>query len=370
MSLLTAAGAAVVAAACVGALATAPLEPGPTAPVPPPVTALVTASGPDPGPIIAAAGDPYAWVHGHGRVLLLYFQMRTRWWPEAEMGQPAVALVDRSAHVLHRWAPGGGLEMDWWPAGRGFVGMPPPWGRREPVLLRARGAVPLVEERGYRPYRETDVRFGHGWLLDPVHRTVTKEDLPRSRCARTRSTPSALTDLRGRTWCLDPRRGTLSWTDDGRAWTRHRLASRHFEYCDGGTAGAQVAVLGRQVAVGLWRADFSADRGRTWRDVDLPFELVGAHQGDGGSFPNCTWVSTLKDGRLVLEYFGLAVATSVDNTAFELVDPPARTLHPYAVEGVLVAPHRQYGRRLVSYDGGDTWRAFHTPDLLAHLFAS
>jgi hypothetical protein len=374
MSLLTAAAAAVIATACVGAVVTVPdhaarIHPATTQREAPDGAEAEPGGGAGPLSIITAAGDPYAWVRGHGRALLLYYEMPPRWWPSEEAGEQAVALVDRDAHVLRRWAPGRAAEMDWWPVGRGFVGMTQ-HGERGPVLLHATGVVVLTQERGYRTYRAGDTRFGEGWLLNRSDRTISKEDLPHSRCARSRWTPSALTDLRGRLWCLDSRRRSLSWTDDGRAWTRHRLAASHFEYCDGGTTGAEIAILGRRVAVGLWRADFSFDRGRTWSDVDLPVKLVGADQGAGGSFPNCTEVRPLADGRLVLSYFGVAVATGIENTEFALVDYPAGTrgAYPPLFEGVLVASQREYGRRLVSYDGGATWREFRSRALLQHLF--
>jgi len=323
-------------------------------------------SGPDPVGVIAAAKTPHEWVRGHGRTLLRYVQSPTRWWPE-DFGKTAVALVTPRGRVVRRWSPPVRWEaLQWWPAGRGFVGVNH-YGALTPgpMLLTDGGVTELTPVRGARHHRAGDVRFGKGWLLDRTRTTVTRELLPPTRCAG-----SALVDLRGRVWCLDRRKRTLSWTDDGRSWDRHRLSTTYFEYCDGGTLGAEIEVLGDRVAVGLWRADVSGDRGRTWHDVDLPYRLVGAHRVSYSSEANCTRVSPLSDGRLLLSYFGDAVATSPSNTEFTLLDFPVRRFDYSSVsEGVLVAPQRRYGERLVSYDGGTTWDELRVRSLLAHLFA-
>lgn len=358
-----------LAAACLGAgCSTGGERPDPAPPPPSPrrvLTTEVVESGPVLHPeataVVTAAGAPHRWFRGRDAVLLSYLVRQRE--AHGTVGRSAVLLVSREGTPLRRWAstrPKWG-RMDWVPAGDGFVALGT-YGT--PLLLvRPQGVTALVEERASRHARPGDLRFGEGWLLDRGRATVTRERLPRGRCRG-----GAQVDLHGRTWCLDEEKAVVSWTDDHETWTSHTLSTSHFEWCDGGTTGARLELLGDQVVVGLYRADISPDRGQTWYDVDLPYEMVGAHRARGGSFPNCTGIDQLGDGRLVLSYFDTAVATDPSNTAFTLArfGTPYRSLE--LLEGVLVGFLRGAGEREVSYDGGTTWVPIRVPELLDALF--
>lgn len=338
-------------------------------PAPPPTssapTGVVVAAGPallpDPAAVVAAAGAPDGWVRGRERVLMTYSV------PRAEVrdtgARQAVVLVSRGGEVLGRWASDrpSWRWLEWRPAGGGFVGTSP-YGRTR-LLVGPGGMTGLSLEQGSRPYRHGDVRFGEGWLLDRAGRTLARERLPRDRCRG-----GVEVDLRSRTWCLDEDKQVVSWTDDHEAWTSHALSTSHFQWCDGGDTGADLQVLGEQVVVGLYRADFTHDRGLSWHDVDLPFEMVGAHQGQGSSFPNCTTVTPLRDGRLVLSYFGTAVATDASNTTYALADFDQRYRVRNLAEGVLAGVRRGTREPFASYDGGTTWVPLRVPELLDTLF--
>ncbi|GAA1964582.1 hypothetical protein GCM10009798_25990 [Nocardioides panacihumi] len=318
--------------------------------------------------MIAGARTPYTWVRGHGRALLVYSKMPRRWWPSVDLGPFAVSLVDRDGSVLRRWTqPLDWGELDWAPVGRGFIGLEPYAARGDAVYVSARGITVLTRVRARRAYRVGDVAFGRGLLLDRTSRTVSTERLPKL-CRG-----SATVDLRGRLWCLDGPRRVLSWTDDHVSWTRHRLSTGYRWECDGGSLGSEPAILADNVVIGLWRADFTTDGGRSWHDVALPFDMVGATDGIGTPYDaNCTQVDVLRDGRLHLSYFTHAVATSVENTAFAPVTGPrgaADQIEWNAPEGILAAPLRhRYGHRVVSYDGGVHWRPLRVRRLVRAMF--
>jgi hypothetical protein len=239
----------------------------------------------------------------------------------------------------------------------------PPAGRK-PQLIGAGRSTELTRVRGTRLFGRGDIRFGPGWLLDPVAKTVTRERL--AGCRR----DSIHTDARGWIWCLDPKKKHVAWSrDGGTTWERHPLSDSYFEYCSGGTLGADLTVQGHVVTIGLWRADFSLDRGRSWQHVALPVDLVGAYQENPFGDARCTRVKPLADGRLVIDYFRVAVAHDATNTRFSLIRTPPRTRFVDVHEGVLVAASRRpYGDRFASYDGGRTWRPIRINALLRHMF--
>jgi hypothetical protein len=201
-----------------------------------------------------------------------------------------------------------------------------------------------------------------GWLVDPSRLTITREELP--HCHR----GSSRLDRHGRIWCLDPKKVHLLWSDDGEAWQRHRLSTSYFNYCDGGTLGADLKILGDAVTIGLLRADFSVDRGHTWRTVALPVDKVGAGAPLPGSEQNCADVSPLPDHRLVVSYFGSLVAMDASNTRYRKVTTPRGTQFDGVQEGVmLAASHKAYRDLVASYDSGRTWRQLKTRQLARHL---
>jgi hypothetical protein len=163
----------------------------------------------------------------------------------------------------------------------------------------------------------------------------------------------------------------VSWSDDGKAWTRHTLSTSYRSLCDGGAVGADLEILADRVVIGLWRADFTSNRGRTWRDVALPFRMVGANDGIGTPYDaDCTHVDLMRDGRLHMSYFRHAVATDESATTFVRVARPSNAgrVNYRTYEGILVAPlRRQHGERVVSYDGAH-WRPLRVRALLRHLF--
>jgi hypothetical protein len=206
-----------------------------------------------------------------------------------------------------------------------------------------------------------DVRVARGWVLDRDARTLYRSPLDGCR------TDSIRADLGGRIWCLAPGKHDVLWSDDGgSSWTRQRLSDSYFEWCDGGTYGADLQVLGPTVAIGLWRADWSLDRGRTWRDVELPFRSMRRGPPSG---MDCPVVTPLRDGRLVMTYFGHAAAVDSTNTAFEPVRTPPGLQFAGVSEGLMTAAsNKAYGARRVSYDGGRTWRPIEPRALARHLF--
>jgi len=357
-----------------------------TDPGPPPTSAATSpAPGPEPTPasvrqqvravlrqavpaaddVIALAKVPASWTAGEDRLLLEYRLMPPSEWP---YGQYTVALqtLDANGRLLAQTVDpgtkfGSGIRK-YYPAGRAFVGITsygPPAG----VLIRDDGVDELATVRGSRVAGPGDVPVGPGWLLDQATMTLTRERLGGCQSESIRN------DLRDRVWCLDPEKTTLAWSDDrGDTWTRHRLSASYFEYCDGGTLGADLAVHDTTVAIGLWRADFSHDRGETWSDVDLPYRLVGAHPGQAGSEANCAGATPLVDGRLVLDHFGAAMAADPTNTKFAKLRTPDETQYAGVEEGLLTAASKQpYGTRLVSYDAGRTWQPPRAEDLVRHV---
>jgi hypothetical protein len=261
--------------------------------------------------------------------------------------------------------PYAGSTREYVPAGAGFVGLSgyPP---RRPVYVDDDGVVTLGLEREPRTARPDDVRISGGWLLDRAAMTLSRERL--EGCLA----DSVRVDLQQRVWCLNPRKTTLSWTDDGgRTWERHPLSTSYFWFCDGGTVGSDLTVQGEVVAIGLWRADISLDRGGSWQDVDLPYRRVGAYTAEHtGDDANCTHVSPLADGRLVMSYARVEVAGDTSNTWFSPVEVPARMSFVGTPEGLMLAASRKaYGVRLVSYDGARTWRPIRLRVLAQHLLA-
>lgn len=357
-----------LAAACVATGCTrAEVPPGPGSVSPSTNRVLaeeVVESGPplspDPAAVVAAAGAPVGWVRGPERALLAYRVPRGD--RRDVGGSAALVLLTSEGEVLGRWASdrSSWASLDWSPAGRAFVGASR-YGRTR-LLVRPGGITELREERGRRTFRHGDTRFGQGWLLDAARTRIARELLPRDRCGG-----DVEVDLRGRTWCLDEEKRVVSWTDDHETWTSHQLSTSHLEYCDGGTTGAELELLGDQVVIGLWRADFSQDRGLTWHDVDLPYSADGAFRS--GSVPNCTELTTLVDGRLLFSHFGNFVATDASNTAFVPFDFPSGLRWFEQLEGVLVGVRRGKTGPDVSYDGGTTWVPLRVPELLGRLFA-
>jgi hypothetical protein len=325
--------------------------------------AALRAGSPDAEEVIALAKTPMTWTKGKGTLLLQYGLMNAYDWPTASIVS-TIQVLDRRGRVLGQWVDTSGrsgVQRDYWPAGRHFVGVSEHGGSA--VLIQDGSVSPLSRDRRPREAQPGDIRFGLGWLLD-----LTSMSLARERIEGCRK-DSIRNDSRGRIWCLDASKEAIRWSDDGaRTWARHELSTSYIEACDGGARGAELDVRGDVVAIGMWRADFSLDRGRTWQDVSLPFELVGAHRGDGGSFPNCTQVQPLADGRLVLEYFGVAIAVDATNTRFMPVRTPPRTRFAGVYEGVAVAASRRpYGERFVSFDGAVTWQKLRVGSLVRHL---
>jgi hypothetical protein len=338
------------------------------APVPPPtslrkqVREVLRDRSPDADGVIDLAGAPAAWVKGQDRLLLEYRLMPPSAWPYGQ-NTVAVQLLDRHGTVRGEAVqrPTSAYQA-YYPAGQGFVGLSlVDSTATSAILIRDDGVAPLTTIEKARVAAPGDLRVGPGFLLDRNAMTITPELL--EGCER----ETIRTDLERRVWCLDEEKETVSWSDDGGAsWTRHRLSTSYFSYCDGGSTGADLDLQDEAVAIGLWGADFSPDRGTTWHAVELPFELVGA-QRTGTSFPNCTITSTLSDGRLVIEYFGAAVAHDATNTEFSRIHTPAKTQYAGLSEGILTAASTQaYGTRVVSYDGGRTWQPVFIGDLVKH----
>ena len=88
----------------------------------------------------------------------------------------------------------------------------------------------------------------------------------------------------------------------------------------------------------------------------LPTDLVGGNPSGVSGINDCTIVEPLADGRLLMRYFGEALATDPSNTRFARVRTPPGTRFAGIEEGLLTAAtHEANGGRLVSYDGGATW---------------
>ena len=171
-------------------------------------------------------------------------------------------------------------------------------------------------------------------------------------------------------WCLNRPKDQVLWSDDGKAWQRHRLSTSYFSYRDGGELGADLTILDDVVTIGLLRADFSVDRGNTWWTVSLPADRVGAGVPPSGSEQNCADVSPLPDHRLVVSYFDSLVATDASNTRFRKVAPPRATRFAEVQEGVmLAASHKPYGDLFASYDSGHTWLPLNARQVARHLLA-
>jgi hypothetical protein len=318
--------------------------------------------------VIALAGSPMSWTTGRGRLLLEYWLTSPRDpdWPDARV--VARRVLDRHGRIVAESVQRTRIWWDTWPIGHDFIEADFRYGfTPTSVVLLGRGAAtPLTFRRSPRPARPHDVRFGYGWLYDRHTRTVAPELLPLCR------QDSARVDTHGRIWCLDHRKTHLLWSDDGRHWTSHALSTTYLDWCDGGARGSDLAISGNSVAIGLWRADVTTDRGTTWHDVPLPYRKVGAHRGP---YPNCTGVEPLPDGRLVISYFGTLIASDPTNTHFQALGTPAHTSYAGAFayprgihEGVLLAVGpRPTGIRRISYDAGRTWHPVRVASLLHHL---
>jgi hypothetical protein len=324
------------------------------------IRAVLRDQTPNADEVIALAKTPMAWTRARDTLLVEYWLTYPGFWPES----PAVVATqvrDRRGKLLGEWVEDADAGApSYWPAGRDLVGLT--WSGDRPVLVRDGSPTPLTRVRGTRAKAPGDIRFGRGWLLDPAAKTVTRERLPGCR------QDSIRTDLRGRVWCLDHPKEQIAWSaDDGRTWTRHTLSDSYFDYCDGGALGSDLEVRDDVVAIGLWRADFSLDRGATWHDVPLPWRLVGLHH-ERPLADNCTQVTPLRDGRLVIGYYRFAVATDATNTRFKLIYTPRHTRFANVQEGVVVAVSRRpYGETFVSYDGAETWLPLRLPALLGWL---
>ena len=325
---------------------------------------------PDARDVIALAKSPIVWQVTDNRVLVGYTVPPAIDWPDPWGSPTAWQVLDRHGRVLGQWAHQATYEYV--PAGRYFVALQPsystvpePLGDASRALLVRRGTpTALTLLAGQRSMKPVDLRVDGGWLVDPSRLTITREELP--LCHR----GSSRLDRDGRIWCLNRQKDQLLWSDDGKAWQRHRLSTSYFEYCDGGTLGADVKLLGDAVTIGLLRADFSVDRGHTWWTVSLPVDKVGAGVPPPGSEQNCADVSPLPDHRLVVSYFGSVVATDASNTQFHKVATPRGMRFAGVQEGVmLAASHRAYGDLFVSYDSGGTWRPLRTRLLVRRLLA-
>jgi hypothetical protein len=326
------------------------------------IRAVLRDRTPDADEVISLARTPYAWTRGGDTVLVEYGLFRAYGWPD-NPSAVAVQVLDRRGRVVDQWAETAtDADREYRSAGPHFVWMAPYRGPR-PFLMRDGTPVPLTFMRGARTAGPGDLRFGQGWLLNEDTGTVTQERLHGCRSDTVR------TDRHGRVWCLDGRKKHLSFSDDGGlTWTRHTLSDSYFEYCDGGALGADVLIQDDAVAVALYRADFSLDRGRSWHDVNLPLAMIGSRPATGGSEADCTFSGLLADGRLVIGHFGDAVATDPSNTRFAPVRTPPGTRYLEAREGVMVAASRRlHGQRFESYDGGDTWEPVRLTALLRHL---
>lgn len=315
---------------------------------------------PDVREIVELAKVPTDWSRSGDTLLVSYALM-----PAGLPGEPAVQalqVLDRRGRVTGQWAEY--WPLDYWAVPGGFVGMTTRSSGRgvHPMLVRGGVPSPLTEIKGARAARSGEVRFGQGWLLDEEAMTVTREKIEGCRPGSIRI------DTRGRIWCLNRPKTEMAWSEDGQSWTRHQLSTSYTEFCDGGARGSDLEVVGDVVAIGLWRADVSLDRGATWGDVELPFRLVGAHRGAGGSFPNCTNVGPLPDGRLVMSYFGTAIADDATNTSWTMLSTPLGTTYAGRIEGALLAaPRRPFADGwLVSYDAGDTWRPLTIRRVIRH----
>jgi hypothetical protein len=322
--------------------------------------------------ILALADAPSVWRVGRDHVLVGYPVTYPADWPAVWGGTPtAWQVLDRHGEVVGQWAQRG--ELTFAPAGRHFVGLQPRPGfrvtqaygdARNAVLVRHGRPAPLRLVPGERAKRPGDVRTDGGWLVDPARRTITRETLP--LCLR----GSSRLDEDGRIWCLNGRKDRVLWSGGGAGWRWHGLSTSYFEWCDGGSTGADLQILGDTVTIGLLRADFSADHGGTWWDVDLPVEMVGAGVPRGYSEQNCAQVAPLADNRLVLHYFGAVVARDASNTEFRKIRTPRNHEFTSVQEGVMTAATREpYGDLLGSFDGGATWRPIRAPDLARTLLA-
>lgn len=325
------------------------------------IRAMLRDPAPEVDDVVALSGGPTGWIVGRQGMVIEHAVTYPVNWPFDTGAVVAVQVVDKSGRVLGEW-----VDLDsrrevrtYWPAGADFVGLP--HRGRKALLVRDGAPVPLTVVPGSRAAAGSDVRFGPGWLLDSATRTVTRERVPGCR------PDSVRVDLRARIWCLDPRKSNLAWSDDGgRRWDRRQLSTSYFAWCDGGTLGSDLEVLGDVVAIGLWRADFSLDRGRTWADVSLPWRLAAGFQG--GTAADCTRVEPLADGRLVMSYFSAAVATDPTNTSFHPLRTPHDTMFTDVQEGVLeAASNRPFAERFVSFDGGTTWHHPQVDDLVRNL---
>jgi hypothetical protein len=299
------------------------------------------------------------WTAARDRILLEYFLPWSNYFEITAPRVVALRVVDRQGRTVSESVQRyGGSWPDAWAVGRDFIATV---GRNEFLRIGDGDATSLTFQSSSRSAHAGDVRFGHGWLYDRQALTITPERLP--PCRR----DTARVDAHGRIWWLDrPKTHVLS-SDDGQRWNRHALSTTYFEWCDGGAPGSDLATSGDTVAIGLWRADLTTDRGATWHDVPLPYRRVGAHRAHDGA-PNCTAVEPMPDGRLVISYFNTLVAEDPTNTRFHRLDLPKHTLYTYAREGVLQAiSSRPYGGVRVSYDGGDTWHPVRMGSLLHYL---
>jgi hypothetical protein len=317
---------------------------------------------PDAQDIIALAKFPTSWEVAHNRVLVGYRVTYLSDWP-SQFGAPAAwRVLDHRGRVLGEWAQR--VDYQFVPAGRYFVGLKPFAGGSKALLVRRGTPATLTLIPGPRTKRPADLRVDGGWLVDPSRLTISREALPLCHSGSSR------VDTHDRIWCLNGQKDELLWSDDGKAWQRHRLSTSYLEFCDGGALGADPKILGDVVTVGLKRADFSVDRGDTWWTVSLPVERVGAGMPVPGSEQNCADVSPLPDHRLVVSYFASLVATDASNTRFTWVATPRGTQFAGVQEGVmLAASDTPYGELLASFDSGRTWRPLDARQLARTLLA-
>jgi hypothetical protein len=324
--------------------------------------------------ILALGKSPTVWRVGRDHVLAGYPVPSRYDWPDPWAGPIAWQVLDRRGEVVGQWAQRAHHEFV--PAGRFFVGLRARFGRTteeygdasKAILVRRARPERLRLVAGQRDKRTADVRADGGWLIDPTRLTITREALP--LCLR----GSSRLDSHGRIWCLNRAKDEVLWSDNGKVWQRHMLSTSYFEWCDGGTTGADLEILDDVVTIGLQRADFSVDRGKTWWTAALPADRVGAGDPRGSSEQNCADVSVLPDNRLVVSYFGSIVASDASNTRFRAVTTPVGTYHvgvrKGTQEGVMLAATRSaYGDLLASYDSGRTWRPLRARDLARRLLA-